>query len=307
MFVGESELMFAYANPATIRRSGDMVRMWGLYDFKTVQENPIAGKPYFSERTQIEYDCKGERTRILYLLWHSGQMGGGEVVYDILGPDRWIPVSPGSIIQLLLKFGCDKTSATAEGLIALPSWSASSFTRIAIGSGASIEIPNNWVVLSDNERASIDVLAFAGWHREFGQKLGFAARLHDERGEELAQVFSQLYPENPITQADMQRLIPKLLNDHDVQMRRETESELSARGLTLTRWYGFKTQFINGLYVLIHEYAHTEIDEAGPRRVRVLQVWRGERSFSVRLTCRERDAKMLRPIIDYMAGSLKQD
>lgn len=116
MFVGESELMFAYANPATIRRSGNVIRMWGLYDFKTVQQNPVAGRPFSSERTQVEYDCKGERSRILYLSWHSGRMAGGDVVYDELGPDRWIPVAPGSIMRLLWTFACSERPAAGEWL-----------------------------------------------------------------------------------------------------------------------------------------------------------------------------------------------
>lgn len=211
----------------------------------------------------------------------------------------WIPRS--AYIGLL--------SGLALGLIALSSWSASNFIRVPLGSGASIEIPQNWVVLSDNQRASIDALVVAAEEgREFGATLGFAAVLYDERGKQMALVNARLYPGNPITQADMRRVTPNQLKDHDVEIRRVTEAQVNAMGdRRVTNWYGFKTQDINGLYVLVHEYQHSGFGDAGPTRDRVLQVWRRERSFAVTLTYRERDATMLLPIIDYMATSLRQE
>lgn len=206
----------------------------------------------------------------------------------------WIPRS--AYIALL--------SGLALGLISLSGWSASNFIRVPLGSGASIGIPQNWVVLSDNQRASIDALVAADEGREFGATLGFAAELYDERSKPMALVNARLYPGNPTTQADMRRVTPNQLRDHDVEIRRVMEAQVKARGdRRVTNGYGFKTQDINGLYVLAHEYQHSGFGDAGPTRVRVLQVWRRERSFAVTLTYRERDATMLLPIIDYMATS----
>ena len=53
-----------YANPATIRKSGNKVKMWDLTDYKTAQE--VTGKQYMSSKSQIEYDCKEEQTRLLF-------------------------------------------------------------------------------------------------------------------------------------------------------------------------------------------------------------------------------------------------
>lgn len=41
--------------------------------------------------------------------------------------------------------------------------------------------------------------------------------------------------------------------------------------------------------------------------VRDLRVWNTPRSFTVTLSYRERDAKMLLPIVDYMTISLRQE
>jgi len=55
-----------YADPATILKSGNMVKMLRLTDFKTVQGN--AGKQYMSTKRQHEYDCKEEQHRIIFKL-----------------------------------------------------------------------------------------------------------------------------------------------------------------------------------------------------------------------------------------------
>ena len=44
-----------YVDPDTIRRNGDMVEMWALYDYKTAQ--PTAGDAFLSSKVQNEYNC----------------------------------------------------------------------------------------------------------------------------------------------------------------------------------------------------------------------------------------------------------
>lgn len=68
----------AYADPATIRKTGNKVKMWDLLDYKTAQGD--AGMQYMSMKAQTEYDCKEEQSRPLYLSFHSENMGKGKVV-----------------------------------------------------------------------------------------------------------------------------------------------------------------------------------------------------------------------------------
>ena len=84
VMVGESEDgMIAYANPATIRKSGNNVKMWIIYDYKTAQADPFGGtKPYMSTKIQHEYDCKGEQIRVLAASLHTGNMGKGDMIYS---------------------------------------------------------------------------------------------------------------------------------------------------------------------------------------------------------------------------------
>lgn len=93
-----------YVETTTIRRSGDMVKMWHMFDFRTVQE--FKGGGFLSSRTQQEYDCKGERARQIYFAWTSGNMGSGEVVLRNNTSLGWDPVGSGTIDENLWKFAC---------------------------------------------------------------------------------------------------------------------------------------------------------------------------------------------------------
>ena len=95
----------AYADLATIRKKGNLVKMWLLYDFKTLQ-GVYGGPHYLSINEQDEFDCDGERYRILYQAKHSGNMAGGEVVYSSADPGLWTPVAPGSFSETFWKVAC---------------------------------------------------------------------------------------------------------------------------------------------------------------------------------------------------------
>lgn len=99
--------MTTYADPSTIRRTGDLVKMWALYDFKTIRT--VEGKSYLSYKVQREYDCAEERIRYLAFTFFLGNMGSGEVVPTTADEQQKSePVQPDSIGQTLLKAACAK-------------------------------------------------------------------------------------------------------------------------------------------------------------------------------------------------------
>jgi hypothetical protein len=95
--------MTVYVDSDTIRRKGDLVKMWSLLDYKTLQTDP--GGSYLSTKQQGEYDCAEERMRFHALTSFSGNMENGTVVYN-LDETKWIPVAPESRGQALWKFAC---------------------------------------------------------------------------------------------------------------------------------------------------------------------------------------------------------
>jgi hypothetical protein len=95
-----------YVDPGTIRRKGNLAKMWQLYDYKTVQT--VAGDSLLSMKRFNEYDCTEERTRMLAYTWFSGNMGSGKVVYSTPDEQQWEPVVPRSINRTLWNVACSK-------------------------------------------------------------------------------------------------------------------------------------------------------------------------------------------------------
>jgi hypothetical protein len=95
-----------YVDPETIRRKGNLVKMWQLYDYKTIQT--VAGDSLLSIKRYNEYDCTEERTRMLAYTWFSGNMGSGKVVYSTPDEQQWEPVIPRSINRTLWNVACSK-------------------------------------------------------------------------------------------------------------------------------------------------------------------------------------------------------
>ena len=90
-----------YVDRDTIRRKGNLVKMWQLYDYKTVQT--VAGDSLLSIQRHNEYDCTEERTRMLAYTWFSSNMGKGRVVYKTADEQQWEAIVPRSIDEVRLK------------------------------------------------------------------------------------------------------------------------------------------------------------------------------------------------------------
>jgi hypothetical protein len=95
-----------YADPMTVRRDGDLVKLWALDDFMTIQT--VEGISYWSSKSQMEFECLEERARWLALAEFSGNMGKGEVVYYDATEGKWQPVVPESVGRMLWKAACGK-------------------------------------------------------------------------------------------------------------------------------------------------------------------------------------------------------
>lgn len=89
--LSSNEKEVAYAEKNTVKKSGDVVSMWSLYDLKRTQY--IARKPYQSIKYQMEYQCKKQKVRIRGWKYYSGQMGEGELIYKDAFTDIWTPIA----------------------------------------------------------------------------------------------------------------------------------------------------------------------------------------------------------------------
>ncbi|HEY6262126.1 MAG TPA: surface-adhesin E family protein [Nitrospiraceae bacterium] len=102
----DSSKLTVYVDRDTIRRQESLVKMWQLYDYKTVQT--VAGDSLLSFQRHNEYNCTEPRTRMLAYTWFSSNMGRGRVVYKTSEEQQWERIIPGSIEQTLWKVACGK-------------------------------------------------------------------------------------------------------------------------------------------------------------------------------------------------------
>jgi hypothetical protein len=95
-----------YADLATLRREGDLVKMLVLFDFKTTQTK--ADVSFLSAKAQMKYDCAEQRYEGLAVTYFSGNMGSGQLLDRSSGKGKRLRVSPDGLDQALWKFACDK-------------------------------------------------------------------------------------------------------------------------------------------------------------------------------------------------------
>ena len=101
------EGLTVYLELDTISRSGDVVKMWELWDFKRTRTDPKP--PHMSVMSQREIDCTKKRGRVLAMTAFSGNMGSGMVVYSYSDfKDQEFQVEPGSVADSVLKVVCGK-------------------------------------------------------------------------------------------------------------------------------------------------------------------------------------------------------
>ena len=103
---GDEAEKTVYVDPATIRRNSNLVKMWQLQDYKTVQT--VGGIRFLTAEEQWEFDCAEERSRVLALKEFSGNMRSGTVVYSNTEVGKWQPVAPGTLGHKLWTVACSK-------------------------------------------------------------------------------------------------------------------------------------------------------------------------------------------------------
>ena len=94
-----------YADPATIQKMGNRVKMWVLFDYRKARLDAV--DRIMSIKKHEEYDCKETQIRLLYISKHSGRFTEGNVIYlNDIPYNEWMPVVPGSILEDLWRYAC---------------------------------------------------------------------------------------------------------------------------------------------------------------------------------------------------------
>lgn len=104
--VSEGDTLFAYVDKATLRKRGNTVKLWVMYNWKKSKKSH-SGRDYQSTVLQNEFDCSEEQSRTLTATHYSARFGGGEVVWMGNAPDAsWEPLVPNSIAMRVFEVAC---------------------------------------------------------------------------------------------------------------------------------------------------------------------------------------------------------
>ena len=93
-----------YSDPATKKRTGDVVRMWGITDY--AKPEFADGKSFQSTRYYSQNDCAERTSQALQLTAFVGRMGTGERHGGFNTPGNKSYVEPGTVAEKMLNFAC---------------------------------------------------------------------------------------------------------------------------------------------------------------------------------------------------------
>jgi hypothetical protein len=102
--VGKSEDFNVYVDPATIRKSGNKVRIWSLHDYKTAH----GSIPYMSSTLEREHDCIKNQAQQLFLAFYSKNMGRGTTIWKDTELRNWRQVTSDTVKETVWKYACGK-------------------------------------------------------------------------------------------------------------------------------------------------------------------------------------------------------
>jgi len=102
---GEMSLGTAYADFQNIRKNGNQVKVWTLFNYRVPQETQ-GSTPHISRKVQKIYDCSEERSKATTLQLYDEPMGGGHLVFSSEAPQEWRPIPPDSMEWKMLKIVC---------------------------------------------------------------------------------------------------------------------------------------------------------------------------------------------------------
>ena len=100
---GESMSTVFYADLDTIRKDGQLVQVFEVQSFKKRDKTGAR-----SARALSEWDCKGERYRILSISTYSKPMAHGKTISSVNAPGSWDSIDSDTADKLMLDLLCSR-------------------------------------------------------------------------------------------------------------------------------------------------------------------------------------------------------
>jgi hypothetical protein len=112
VFYGKSSTGAEYSyDPSTIKRKGNLVKLWGLTNYFQEEQNEIVNKNFISEINLLNFNCNDESFMSSSLNQYSKLNGSGEVIYSNtrkVDHSDFLPIPPNSVGSKLLLIVCKR-------------------------------------------------------------------------------------------------------------------------------------------------------------------------------------------------------
>lgn len=188
-------------------------------------------------------------------------------------------------------------------------WATGNFATVTLPKGVSIQLPKNWIVLSDNQRITLDTFVESGLDLSGGQQQSsefpFAANYYDDRGNTAGILNIRYYPQLDLSQADARSATNQDVMELDKALKENMTKEMKSFGMSITSWIGTTKTEINGITAFITEYRRASMKGSGDFQVRLVRVLVGDRSFTLTVSYLEPASTILRPIAERIISSLR--
>lgn len=183
------------------------------------------------------------------------------------------------------------------------------FVRISLPKGLELDFPQNWIVLSNNQRITLDSSVESRLDLSDlpnpDSNLSFAANYYNDAGETIGIANVRYYPNIDLTQEDVQQATSQDVNELDAALKENIIKSMKAFGMSILSWNGTEKVDINGLTAFITEYRRKSLKDSGAFRVRLIRIFASERSFTLTVSYLESAAVYLKPITDRIIKSVK--
>lgn len=111
---GDNSFNKYYFDISTLKRTGNIVRVWTLTDRKSDVDGELSSK------ILLEFDCKLELDRFISGTAYKGSMGGGGVSQSYNKVGNWDPIVPDTVSETTFKYACGKLTINEAALTDIP-------------------------------------------------------------------------------------------------------------------------------------------------------------------------------------------
>jgi hypothetical protein len=183
------------------------------------------------------------------------------------------------------------------------------FINILLPKGVSIDLPRNWMILSSNQRATLDTsiqsrLDLSAIQQPVSQ-LPFAANLYNDDGVTIGILNLRYYPDMDLTQDNVRSFSKVDVEAFDSMLQEKMREDMQRINMSISSWNGTILKEINGITALISDYRRASLMGLGDFRVRLVRVLNREKSFTLTISYLDSASMLLLPITDRIISSIK--